>query len=629
MASPLLIASAIQDKSHYRQAYEDARNWSEFITSGLDLSKTISPRVYILNQMEVGVARTLASSKPADIPVPTVATKNLYDQLIKMFGEQSVLKAATTVLHSPRNSIGGLATAAPITIGSWTSNSYNPYLFFLTQLTTSSPRNYAMALCIDRTMMMESAVGAFNTQSFWQKAGDTYGKIVSAYGESNVIAAASRLKDVPKDDDRLRGDPEAKEMVWWFDALLKNPKTELPSIYGFNVSSYNPRWMGQLLEARGTVSRIDMDLSGLPHYATIHFKESSNDKLMAFTPAVAEWQQVFGPNLQSLVGKPVIVYGEVRDWRTGAGVRIYDNIGIKVISPSELASFHDSTPTWLTAPSSSGTSTATVVESPKYRAWKKFTPGATAGYDMYLLYETGTGTNQYTRTKISHIDFKLESIDASAAVVTTNSTTYHTNGTPPTQASTKLYYKPTETAPVSRSTYQVSSGQEQVTIGNKSIATSWTSNGPANDPETYIKTWSSDEVPGGLVKEASQELDTVVHRRHITLTVWESTPGVDSFVQQQPPPASPSKTTATATPSTDINQRYRADMNRIGPARTKLMQLLRSHPSATDLRNANNQLTSQLQLLAAYMRGQDTVQTQKTLEQLESTLSFIENYAAN
>jgi len=116
-ASPLILAKAIQDTSSWRKAYEDARNWAEFVSSGLDIAKYVTPQVYLLRQMQAEVMLEFARSKPADLPDPTAATLDSYNLFVKMFGEKEVVAAADSVLHTPKNSMGGLATRADVTVG--------------------------------------------------------------------------------------------------------------------------------------------------------------------------------------------------------------------------------------------------------------------------------------------------------------------------------------------------------------------------------------------------------------------------------------------------------------------------------------------------------------------------------
>ncbi len=307
-ASPLIIAEAVKDKSNWRNAYEDARNWAEFLSSGLDISKYVTPQVYLINQMESDVTMSLARSKPADLPDPKGSSMDLYNFFVKTFGEKEVLAAATAVLHTPKNSIGGLANRAEVVIGAYQpAPSPNPFLLFLTKATNSSPRNYAIALCMDQTALLLSghATETLNSKEQWAKAVTVYGQLVSRFGEPAVVAAAGRLKDVPKDDrGGPQGDPEAKGAIFWFTALLKDPKTQLPDLSHFLASSYDPRWMGKVVQVRGTVSRIELDTSGSPRYATIHFKESKNDRFTAFTPN-ADILDSYGQNFSGLTGKPI------------------------------------------------------------------------------------------------------------------------------------------------------------------------------------------------------------------------------------------------------------------------------------------------------------------------------------
>ena len=349
MASPLLIAKAVQDKSNWRKAYEDARNWAEFLSSGLDISKYVTPQVYLVNQMESVVSLSLARSKPEDLPDPKAASLDLYNVFVKSFGEKEVLAAATTFLHTPKDSMGGLAKGAEVAIGPYQSaSSPNPFLLFLTQVTNSSPRAYATALCLD---LGGDATAAFTSKDEWAKAASVYGQLVAKYGEPAVLAAAGRLKDVAKNDrGGPRGDPESKGATFWFTTLLKDPKTPLPVVSHFLASSYDPRWMGKILEVRGTVSRVEV-VKGFPPWATIHFKESKNDRFTAFTPN-SRILDGYGQNFSGLVGKPIEVWGQVEDWREGTGIRFLGTEQLKVLDAGALANFRESEPDWMKMPMS-------------------------------------------------------------------------------------------------------------------------------------------------------------------------------------------------------------------------------------------------------------------------------------
>jgi hypothetical protein len=202
-SNPILLIDTLQDESNWRHAYEDARNWSELMSSGLNLSKFVPPDVYIRSQMEADVSWALGQNKRDDLPDPVAATKDVYDLFVTMFGKQQVFDAANATLRALKNSVGGLATRTPVEIGEFVmSPSPNPYYLFLSQVTKSSPRAYAIALAFDPNILLTmQPAAAFNMKDNWQKAFSVYNQLVAKYGEANVWAAAGRLKDIPKDSE--------------------------------------------------------------------------------------------------------------------------------------------------------------------------------------------------------------------------------------------------------------------------------------------------------------------------------------------------------------------------------------------------------------------------------------------
>ena len=61
-----------------------------------------------------------------------------------------------------------------------------------------------------------------------------------------------------------------------------------------------------------------------------------------------------------------------------------------------------------------------------------------------------------------------------------------------------------------------------MTINGKQIATRWECITRADDPMTFTKTWTSDEVPGGLVRTQQQSHTNISGReyRNISQTVY-------------------------------------------------------------------------------------------------------------
>jgi hypothetical protein len=158
-------------------------------------------------------------------------------------------------------------SAPDVLIGTYQSQpSPNPYMLFLTQLTNATPHNYAKALCLDQYGLMgKDAIYTFNSKEQWEKAAATYGQLKAKFGEPAIVAAAARIKDLPKDGQGgISGDNMSKGAIYWFTTLLKDPKTPLPESGQLLASSYDPRWIGKTVDERGTVSRVDIDKGKFP-----------------------------------------------------------------------------------------------------------------------------------------------------------------------------------------------------------------------------------------------------------------------------------------------------------------------------------------------------------------------------
>jgi hypothetical protein len=242
--------------------------------------------------------------------------------------------------------------------------------------------------------------------------------------------------------------------------------------------------MGKIVEVRGTVSRVDVE-KGSPPYATIHFKESKNDRFTAFTPN-SDILDSYGQNASGLAGKPIEIWGQVQDWREGAGVRFLITSQLKVLDTGALANFRESAPDWLKLPMPA----SNLVDSPKYLAWKKFPVGSKANYELDLLHEYKPGTNQYTKNKISNMTFTLTSIDDERAVVKAESTVSHMRGGD-TYSSNEQIFKAKQPAPgppVDDPNFTRTQGEETLVVNGKKIATRWESVSRTNDTMTFTKT---------------------------------------------------------------------------------------------------------------------------------------------
>jgi hypothetical protein len=149
-------------------------------------------------------------------------------------------------------------------------------------------------------------------------------------------------------------------------------------------------------------------------------------------------------------------------------------------------------------------------DSPRYHAWKKFPVGARVTYESRQYTEVQPGAGKYQRLRISQTTFQLNSIDAERAVLTSATTTWNPRGGV-FHSTGDHVYKTKETVPPmelpgnpSPDKIQTTRGEETLVISGQSVPTKWERISTVDAPENYIKTWTSDQVPGGTVLQRSQ-----------------------------------------------------------------------------------------------------------------------------
>jgi len=663
-ANPQLLVDTLQDESNWRKAYENARNWSELMASGLDLTKFVAPDIYIRAQMEADVSWALGQNKRDNLPDPVASTKDVYNLFEQMFGKPQVLAAADATLRAPKNSVGGLATRSPVEIGEFVmSPSPNPYYLFLSKVTKSSPRAYAIALAFDPTVLLSmQPAAAFNMKDNWQKAFTVYNQLVAKYGEANVLNAAGQLKDTPKDSEgHIAGDQQSQPLRVWFQALLKDPKAAIPNgqVAHFLATSYEPRWLGKPVIVRGTVAGVDVDKGGFPQYATIRFQGSRPDGFVGFSPYADMLQSSYGNTFAGLIGKTIEVQGDVTTFRQNAGVRILSIRQLTVLDAAASSDFRESRPAWLNgAPPSPA-----MVDSPEYLAWKKSSPGTKVVLETRLLSEVSPGTDQYRRNLISRITMQLDSVDEQRAVVTTTSTIFDRNGQSRQSGPDQLIYPAKKSPPGAQdNSSTTTTGEETIVINGKKIATRWESVARANDPLAFTKTWRSDDVPGGLVHQLTQQHSEIGGRpfRNITETIYAPFDGVMPVLGDATPPANgndpaaapgspryaapqnravpsaatlPPRAVPNATPNASSNRaefqtRYSADVNRYSRTKIGLAQFQIKQGAAlpADVAAAVGRLDSDVRAArAAISAGNDSI-SERNLTALEDSLKVIEDF---
>jgi hypothetical protein len=226
---------------------------------------------------------------------------------------------------------------------------------------------------------------------------------------------------------------------------------------------------------------------------------------------------------------------------------------------------------------------------------------------------------------------------------------------------------------------QITTGEEALVINGKKIATRWESLASAKDPQFFTKTWRSDEVPGGLVLQRSQNRDMTVNTRHIGEEIWAPVEGVvpergDSSGQApasnaaQPagtnrdarPAGTVSRSDARAVPATpappapapvapppprgrpdpsamspavqaEFMRHFSAIMARTAQDRTGLAlaqkgPAIAGAPLPQDIRAAMDRLTSQQRAFGLAMRTRDNAAAEQNLRAMEDTLAVIEKF---
>jgi hypothetical protein len=309
-----------------------------------------------------------------------------------------------------------------------------------------------------------------------------------------------------------------------------------------------------------------------------------------------------------------------------------------------------------------------LADSPKYLAWKKFPPGSKASYETDLLHEYKPGTNQYTKSKISRLTLALQSIDDERAVVKAESTVSGKvggrNGAD-TSSSNELIFKAKEAPPgppVDDPTRVTTTGEETLTINGKKIATKWECVTRADDPMTFTKTWTSDEVPGGLVRTQQQSHAEITGQtyRNISQTLYAPIDGVEPKLgdatssapspagnaappaapttSAQPAPAAPPPPRGRPDPSAtspasqaEFMKHYYAVMTRVSQDRSRLGQAQRKlavagAPLPDEIRAAQDKLNNQQRALGLTMRARDNAAAEQNLSDMEDTLAVIEKF---
>ena len=239
---------------------------------------------------------------------------------------------------------------------------------------------------------------------------------------------------------------------------------------------------------------------------------------------------------------------------------------------------------------------------------------------------------------------------------------------PDTSSSDELIFKAKEAppgAPVNDPSRTVTSGEETLTINGKKIATRWECVTRAGDPMTFTKTWTSDDVPGGLVRTQQQSHSKITNEEYRTIsqTLYAPIDGVEPQLGDGatpapatptppaaanpgrpaapttpapappalPPPARPASPTEAPATQPDLMTRYRAQAARAYRDRLALAQAERKLTLARaalpdEIRAARDRLTSQQQAVTLAVRTRDNAAAEQRMRDLEDSLVVIEKF---
>jgi hypothetical protein len=117
------------------------------------------------------------------------------------------------------------------------------------------------------------------------------------------------------------------------NAVLANREQDKWKSPKFMVSAYDPKWLGQTLVLKGTVSRVEVERDGDPKWVHIYFKESPDAIITARSPFPDMLRKKFGNDLSTLVGKTIEMAGQVEKFcKPNVSILVVDQAQIKLVN---------------------------------------------------------------------------------------------------------------------------------------------------------------------------------------------------------------------------------------------------------------------------------------------------------
>ena len=190
-------------------------------------------------------------------------------------------------------------------------------------------------------------------------------------------------------------------------------------------------------------------------------------------------------------------------------------------------------------------------DSPQYLAWKRFAPGANASYIDRILGQRPLQRDLTSGAVSARSRYLLRSIDADRANLYQTIVAYDNPSlrTPtvsgaahPPRDTEIAYLAHVDATPSRNAATPLQSGDETLEIRGKKIATHWEAvqvgaASPNNCGPTIVTTWTSDEVPGGLVRKTVDRACTYGRSvRETLLESFQATGSADAVKPIQPAP---------------------------------------------------------------------------------------------
>jgi hypothetical protein len=447
-------------------AYMAQRDWWEFdhvnrVPAGFETPETYGVYLY---------------SRFHHLPVPTA--KANYTKMTELVGLQRVQAAANRVMAAPKRDDGGLVVSVEATkkgpgggeiidydkaapadpVGAFA----DPLRVFEMLATQDDDRRYLLDLLHRHAPDLRR----LDPATTWTWADNAYKRLVLAFGEQELLAASHAVRIAPK---RL-----ATGGVMTVNELGVKRTEPIETVEDL-LTTKDPR--GYVKAALIFAKELNTAAAVDAAYKTYVAAKGE--------PAVLDAARRRAVNKPQLTFEPELEF-----------------IDAEIATPTVVPTQRPQT------------------DSPKYLAWKRFAPGASASYTNRILSQVSLRRSELQGGSVSiRSRYLLHAITPERADLFLTEIAYD----PPPQSTahpprdTEMAYPARGDAmPTARSVAVANTplreGDETLVIAGKRIATHWQAEqqpaqrARAGCGPTIVTTWRSDEVPGGLVRETIDQM---------------------------------------------------------------------------------------------------------------------------